>query len=111
MKTFQGLLTDHQDRTSAIIDKYISKYNELENPSIYSWNVFLLENAKDVITELTQSGTDICHEAISGNVKMDRDEFNSIRGVNLGAASRYQEELRNLYETIVRLDRTKEDCL
>ena len=80
----------------------------LENPkTIYSWNLFLLENAKDVIADLSQSAIDVFHQATESGVTLNRDDFNSIRGVNLGAAARYQEELRVLYETIIRTEKQK----
>ena len=109
MTTFQDLLIEHQDRTSEVIDRYIYKYRHLEcQKTIYTWNLFILENAKDVIAELTQSAIDVFNEASTTNVSLDRDDFNSIRGVNLGAAARYQEELRKLYENLVRIEKTKE---
>jgi hypothetical protein len=108
MITFQTLLFNHQARTSAIIDRYIAKYEDLEHPvNVYTWNLFLLENAKDVIAELSQSAIDVFHEAINSTLNLNRDDFNSIRGVNLGAAARYQEELRVLYETIVRTEKQR----
>jgi len=108
MTTFQDLLIEHQDRTVEVIDRYIYKYRHLESPkTIYSWNSFILENAKDVIAELTQSAIDVFHQAITTNVNLNRDDFNSIRGVNLGAAARYQEELRKLYENLVRIEKLK----
>lgn len=108
MITFQNLLFNHQSRTSAIIDRYIAKYEDLEDPkTIYTWNLFLLENAKDVIADLSQSAIDVFHEATSTGLSLNRDDFNSIRGVNLGAAARYQEELRVLYETIVRTEKQR----
>ena len=110
MTTFQDLLIEHQDRTSEVIDRYIYKYRHLEcQKSIYTWNLFILENAKDVIAELTQSAIDVFHQAIVNSVNLDRDDFNSIRGVNLGAAARYQEELRKLYENLVRIEKTKDN--
>lgn len=109
MKNFQDLILLHQNRTATIIDKYISKYEDLEEPkTLYVWNMFLLDNAKEVISELAQSSIDVFHDAIEYDVTLNRDDFNSIRGVNLAAAARYKEELRQLYETIVRNGRLNE---
>jgi hypothetical protein len=108
MKNFQDLLLLHETRTASIIDKYISKYESLEEPkTLYVWNLFLMDNAKDVISDLSQSSIDVFHDAIEDGVPLNRDDFNSIRGVNLAAAARYKEELRKLYETIVRNDKSK----
>jgi hypothetical protein len=51
---------------------------------------------------LSQSSIDVFHEATQTGLQLNRDDFNSIRGINLSAAARYQEELRLLYETIIR---------
>jgi hypothetical protein len=103
MITIQHLLQNHQLRTSEIIEGYIKRYGDLEDPkTIYAWNLFLLNNAKDVIADLSQSSIDVFHEATQTGLQLNRDDFNSIRGINLSAAARYQEELRLLYETIIR---------
>ncbi|MCE7065231.1 hypothetical protein [Dyadobacter sp. CY326] len=109
MITFHDLLFEHRDRTIAIVQKYISKYtaNEYTN-TIDTWNLFILDHASDVIADLTQSGSDVFHKAITNNVVLRKEDFNAIRKVNLDAAARYQEGLKDLYRLIVETNQQKD---
>ncbi|MCE7059738.1 hypothetical protein [Dyadobacter sp. CY343] len=102
MLTFHNLLFSHRDRTDAVISKYVDKYkNSGEAITTDIWNSFILDNARDVIAELTQSGADVFHQAIDNSIQLKTEDYDAIREVNLDAASRYQRELKDLYERIV----------
>ncbi|NIJ52696.1 hypothetical protein [Dyadobacter arcticus] len=98
MTTFHDLLFEHRNRTIAIIQKYMAKYRDTEySKTVDTWNLFVLDNARDVIADLTQSGSDVFHDSIANNVVLKKEDFNAIKKVNLDAAARYQEGLKELY--------------
>jgi hypothetical protein len=102
MATFHKLLFNHRDRTNEIITKYIDKYkNSGDAITVAIWNSFIIENARDVIADFTQSGADVFHQSIVSNIQLNREDFDAIREVNLDAAEKYQQELKELYEKIV----------
>ncbi|KQS27642.1 hypothetical protein [Dyadobacter sp. Leaf189] len=101
METFHVLLFSHRDRTDAIINKYVEKYKNSGEPvTMDVWVSFIIENAQDVIAELTQSGADVFHEAITNGINLEVEDYDAIREVNLNAASKYKLELKSIYERI-----------
>ena len=101
MITFHDLLFSHRDRTNDIVSKYVDKYkNSGEEITIDIWNSFIIDNAKDVIADFTQSGADVFYQSVVSEVKLKREDFDAIREVNLNAAIKYQDELRMLYDRI-----------
>jgi hypothetical protein len=108
MTTFHDLLFEHRDRTIAIVQKYMAFYRDSEHSkTIDTWNLFVLDNAKDIIADLTQSGSDVFHESVINNVVLKKEDFNAIKKVNLDAAARYQDGLRELYLEIVASSKAK----
>ncbi|SKB77220.1 hypothetical protein [Dyadobacter psychrophilus] len=101
MITFHNLLLGHRDRTNAVIGKYVDKYKTSGDAiTVMIWNTFVLENARDVIAELTQSGAEVFHQAIINKIKLESRDYEAIREVNLDAASKYQQELKALFDRI-----------
>lgn len=101
LSNFHNLLVDHQDRVNAIISKYIDRYkNSGEEITIDIWSTFIIDNAKGVIADLTQSGADVFNQAIVNSITLNTKDYQAIKEVNLDAAGKYQEELKILYDRI-----------